>query len=155
MLADARHRVSRIGWQPGCGLLFASDSGTATLWTWAGDRINRTLARALAAAGVGKATAGYDVVRIRGKRDQRVLEAEISEVISRLGGGDLATPTALRRALTPSQPRYPFSPFARCLPDDLLAEALVERSLDPEGTLRLVRGGLRVLPPQPPAALSS
>ncbi|MFZ5480467.1 MAG: DEAD/DEAH box helicase [Myxococcota bacterium] len=145
-LAAARHRVRGIAWTPGTGHLLASDSGRASVWTWAGDRINRTLAKAIEVAGVGKATAGYDEIRVQGPRDRKALAESIAAVIARLVEGDLATPDALRHILKPAQPRYRFSPFAKCLPDDLLAEALVERVLDVEGALRLVRGGIRQLP---------
>lgn len=144
-LEKARAGVRGVPWEPGVGVLFASDSGTATLWTWAGDRINHTLARVFQAAGARKATAAYDAVQITGIRDGAQLASWIADALRPLANGPLASPAALARALAGTQPIYPFSPFARCLPDSLIAEALLERTLDPAGALRVVGRPLRAI----------
>lgn len=119
-----------------------SPGGFARIVTFAGDRINRTLALVLEASAVGKATANYQEVRItKGPADVDELRVAIDAALEVVTRGPRSNPAALARALEEHQPSWPFSPFARCLPPSLWASALVEQSLDPEGLIRLLRGG--------------
>lgn len=138
-LALLQRRFGRDGWKPGRIVMHVRAGGSADLVTYAGDRINRTLARLLTVEGVGKATADYRQVTVVEGADERAdLRRDIRACVSRLRQQPLAERTGLARHLAQTQKLYPFSPFARCLPPDLWAMTLVAQSLDPEGLLRLV-----------------
>jgi ATP-dependent Lhr-like helicase len=143
-LEAQRWVVAELGWEAGRTILRVSEGGEAKIWTFAGDRINRTLARTMKAASVGRATARYDAVTIKGgAAGSTELSKRIQEGLDRLGRGDLSDPLVLTSHLARDQPLWPFSPFARCLPHSLWAEALVEMTTDCEGTIRLVQCGSR------------
>jgi ATP-dependent helicase Lhr and Lhr-like helicase len=129
------------GWRPGQVVVRAFPGGSASFQTFAGDRINRTLARVLEACEVGKATANYQVVEVKTvPSGAGGLSVEIDRALEALTRGELSSPAALARLLADHQPLWPFSPFARCLPEPLWAAALVEQSLDPQGLIDLLRG---------------
>jgi len=122
-------------WQPGEITVTISPGGSARIVTFAGDRINRTLARVLTSRGAGKATANYQEVTLtKGPADPTELRAALEAVIR----GPHSNPVALAQALAEHQPLWPFSPFARCLPPPLWASALVEQSLDPDGLIQIL-----------------
>lgn len=130
---------SALGWHPGEIDLQATGAGSARLVTYAGDRINRTLARALEGRGIGRCAARYDEVELKkGPEDRADLEQVLGAVLDALGEGGSAVVESLERELQGTQPLWPFSPFARCLPDDLWAAALLEQTLDCEGLVRLL-----------------
>ncbi len=132
---------SVLPWIPGRLLTLAGPGGKARILTYAGDRINRTLARVLTFAGAGKATANYQEVSIKkGPTDPQALGQILDKAMTRVREGDLSEPGTLASLLEDSQKLWPFSPFAKCLPPDLWAAALVEQSHDPEGLIRFLRG---------------
>jgi ATP-dependent Lhr-like helicase len=127
------------GWSPRSIAVRVSAGGSASVVTFAGDQINRTLARFLVLQGVGRATAGYSQVEVQGaKRGREALTTTLGAALASLRTGPWSDPGRLAHALEENQPLWPFSPFARCLPPRLWASALVEQTLDPEGLLRLV-----------------
>ncbi len=125
-------------WLPGRITWRVSASGTARLTTFAGDRINRTLARLLTLEGAGKATASYMEVEAKKQPpDPDSMRATVQLVLTDLHSGRWRDPDSLARALEADQTLWPFSPFARCLPGALWAAALVEQTLDSEGLVNL------------------
>lgn len=137
---ELQRQVAGDGWAPGRIVSQVSESGSsARLITYAGDRINRTLARLLTLEGVGRATAGFDEVRIKSPpRDSNGIPAGTERVLTKIREGSWSDPAVLSRDLETSQPLWPFSRFARCLPQPLWAAALVEATLDARGLIRLV-----------------
>jgi hypothetical protein len=132
-----QERQAGDGWNLGGLVVKATTPRSAVLTTFAGDRINRTLARALAIRGVGSVSADYAAVRVRAPKDAETsLLEDVQEVVAELRGGVLSDPRQLSATLEREQPLWPFSPFARCLPPPLWAAALVEQSLDAEGLIR-------------------
>jgi ATP-dependent helicase Lhr and Lhr-like helicase len=128
------------GWVPLSLSISVFPSGSAQLITFAGDRINRTLARVLSLAGVGQAVASYWEVRVKkGPGDREAMVNAVSRALADLRSGWWSDARSLARALEATQPLWPFSPFASCLPQSLWAAALVEQSLDPGGLLRLLQ----------------
>ena len=128
------------GWGPGQLVWTMSDAETVRLITFAGDRINRTLARLFALSGLGKATANFYEVRVKAAPEARAATAEGVEAnFARLRSGPWSEAAALETALRENQKLLLFSAFARCLPEPLWAAALVERTLDPVGLIDLVQ----------------
>lgn len=136
-LAVLVQRRAGLSWQPGGMVVQPAGAGSAILVTFAGDRINRTLARSLEALGIGSTAASYDEVAVKnGPSDRAEMAAAIASAIGELRLGGLSDARQLANALQSAQPLWPFSPFARCLPEDLWAAALVEQTLDCDGLIR-------------------
>lgn len=139
-LAEERRAVQEDGWRPGELVIVAGGSGVVFLRTFAGDRINRTLSRLLQARGVEKATSDYREVTLKPRKGAvGELSERVDMLLAELRSGALAAGSALANELETTQPRWWFSPFARCLPPRLWAASLVERSLDCEGLIRYLR----------------
>jgi len=137
-----RLRARNLSWKPGDLLVLTERGGTGEILTYAGDRINRTLAKALELAEVGQCTAAYDRVQVeKGPEGAEGFEQAIASVFTELEQGAWSRGIDLAQALQDTQPRWAFSPFARCLPPDLWASALIEQSLDCPRLLRLVETG--------------
>lgn len=138
VLAGLQRGCVGDGWRPGRIDWRVSASGTGYLTTYAGDRINRTLARLLELAGAGKATASYAQIEVKKQPpDSSSMRDSIERVLTDLRTGRWRDPGALARVLEGNQRLWPFSPFARCLPEPLWAAALVEQTLDPAGLVAL------------------
>jgi ATP-dependent Lhr-like helicase len=138
-LRQLRNDTAGLPWRPGQVAMIVSPGGFARIVTFAGDRINRTLARVLGSAAVGTATASYQEVTLtKGTADAAELRAALDAALGAVIRGPLSNPLTLARALAEHQPLWPFSPFAHCLPPSLWASALVEQSLDPEGLIQIV-----------------
>jgi len=128
------------GWTPKNLVIQASPGGKARLITYAGDRINRTLARVLNLLDVGVAAADYQRVEFTANVEEAEAVAEIMErALDDLRTGRWSQPRELTRVLEAQQNLWPFSPFSRCLPPTLWAAALVEQSLDVPGLLEFLQ----------------
>jgi ATP-dependent Lhr-like helicase len=126
-------------WRPGRIEVAVAAGGFARVVTFAGDRINRTLARVLEASALGKATANYQEIGLtKGPPDAAALRSALEAALDAVARGPRSSRADLARLLEAHQPRWPFSPFARCLPEGLWSAALVEQTLDPEGLIRLL-----------------
>jgi ATP-dependent Lhr-like helicase len=134
------HRSERA-WYPGGFVIQVEAAGSARIITFAGDRINRTLARALECLEIGRCAGRYDEVELKkGLEGRAELEAAIGGAIERIRTGVWSEAEALAIDLQQIQPLWPFSPFVRLLPRDLWAAALLEQTLDCEGLVRFLQG---------------
>ena len=105
--------------------------GRATLTTYAGDRLNRTLARLLSARGLAT-TGNYGSVDIKkGPKDLDELERLIEDTLDGLAGADSSTDYS--SLLLETQKAWRFSPFAPMLPEALIKAALIDGTTDLEG----------------------
>jgi ATP-dependent Lhr-like helicase len=127
-------------WQPGGIDLVAGSSGRVLIRTYAGDRINRTLARLLEAKGF-QTSGNYAEVTLqppKGKKDPDLLCATrmaLDELRT-----DAKTSNQFDGTLEENQSTWPFSPFAVMLPESLKKSALVDATLDPEGLAAMLVG---------------
>jgi len=107
-----------------------------TIWTFAGDKINRTLARLISSFGLGKSSSNYKFITIKSFNSSEKLKWEnIFAFISDLKNIDLKEPNIFMKKLKEDMKLVYFSKFAKCLPDQLLAESLSERSFDFQGLI--------------------
>lgn len=139
LIEGARFRFENLPWTPERILLDCSPGGQANLWTWAGDRVNRTLARLLGGGERGRATSRYDRVTLCARGVEG--EAFVRSIRQRFEDLRRSEPDRLRAEARRLVRPWPFSPFSRCLPGDLHCDALVERALDIGGTLERMRRG--------------
>ncbi len=134
-----RNEHIRIRWDDSKWVINASDSGIAQIWTFAGDRINRTFALLVQSEGIGQAVSSYKHVEIESKiNDRNILSERISDLLDRVKKMDLSQLKVLEEKLSKLLRRSVFSKFTKCLPDNLWLEAMVERTLDIKGLINEV-----------------
>jgi ATP-dependent Lhr-like helicase len=132
-----RNKCSGIGWKNGKWVITASASSKAEIWTFCGDRINRTLALLIKQEGIGKAASNYKRVEIKsGINDRDELLTKISGLLLNLKNINAAQLENLEEKLSRLLRRIVFSKFAKCLPGSLWLETMAEKSLDAEGLLK-------------------
>ena len=117
-------------------MIHMSTHGRAEIWTFAGDRINRTLAKLLTHEGIGAATSSYQKVTIKkADKDQSKLRDSIVTFFKKIMNFDEDNILDLESELFSEVRLSVFSKFVKCLPDNLWYEAMAERIFDFEGLL--------------------
>jgi hypothetical protein len=112
-------------------VILKSNYGKAEIWTFAGDRINRTLAKLLTHSGIGIATSSYQSISIKkAVKDQSKLNEIILAFLN-----DRSSIHKLEYKLSKEMRLAVFSKFVKCLPDNLWYEALAERIFDFDGLI--------------------
>lgn len=135
-----RRQRASVRWTPRSVSIVPQGTSETLVTTYAGDRINRTLARALAMLDTGKTSANYAEIRVKFARETaREGTDRLEAALRDLAHGQWNDASALSTALADRMPQRPFSPFARCLPRSLAAEAMLEGSMDVSGLLLLLR----------------
>lgn len=142
-LEHQRFMHQGLGWEPGRYVVQMGERGRLRLVTFAGDRINRALARYLELEGPWRCAARYDWVEAKAKKGTVPEQARdrLEETLGRLGSEEKPAAEELAGKLSAGQRPFAFSPFARCLPDGLRAAALVDRTLDCRGLLAWMGSG--------------
>ena len=126
-----------LPWRPG-QIVVARRGASVLLRTFAGDKINRTLAKLLEAEGLIRVRANYRELRVdHAGNDLDQVVPMLEDVRRRLREAP-APATRVSQALALTVRRFPFSPFAQCLPDDLFVAALADERLDAEGAAALL-----------------
>ncbi|HLP58889.1 MAG TPA: DEAD/DEAH box helicase [Candidatus Deferrimicrobium sp.] len=123
-----------IQWDDSKWVIHAYDSGIARIWTFAGDRINRTLALLVQLEKIGQAVSSYKHVEIESKMiDRSILSKRIFDLLDQIKKMSPSQLELLEVKLSQILRRMVFSKFAKCLPDNLWLEAMAEKSLDING----------------------
>lgn len=125
-------------WQPGTIDIVAESSVQIQLRTYAGDRINRTLARLLEAEGF-KTRGNYAGVTVGSSKDTQGedLLARTRQALRQLLQ-DASRPEHLEARLFAGQSAWQFSPFAAMLPETIQRATLVDATTEPAAVLRLI-----------------
>lgn len=125
-----RKKVSGICWRDEKWVVFISDSCKVKIWTFAGDRINRTLALYLEYEGMKKSTANYMYVEFESDENDRTnLVEKITDLLTHFKLLRASQLESLEEKLSIIIRRVIFSKFAKCLPDSLWSEVMAERVL--------------------------
>jgi hypothetical protein len=135
-LHSARYKIKGIGWSEIKWVILTYNSGKAEIWTFAGDRINRTLAKLLIHLGIGMASSSYQRVFIKKTvKDKIELKDIILKFLYRLKSINIDSVGNLENELSKEIRLTVFSKFVRCLPQNLCYEAIAERIFDFEGLI--------------------
>jgi ATP-dependent Lhr-like helicase len=138
-LLHVQHQNAGIPWHEGEVVVIVSPKHEVRVVTYAGDRINRTLALSLAATRLGRAVADYRGAKVVIPLTDHDDPGEtIVNVLEQLAAGNQDHQRRLGRRLSNHIKAVPFSPFARCLPEALAKEVLLERDYDCAGLGRLL-----------------
>lgn len=135
-MISARNKLRRIRWSENKWVVFTSNNGKAEIWTFAGDRINRTLAKLLTHSGIGIGTSSYQSISIKkADKDQSKLNESILVFLNKIKAIDKSSVHKLEYELSEEIRLAVFSKFVKCLPDNLWYKALAERIFDTDGLL--------------------
>lgn len=141
MLRDLRFMYSQLDWAPGRVRIDATTSEIKVI-TFAGDKINRTLAKLFQAEGLAGVTSNYRQVKVKSSaEDIERTHGTVSQVIDDVRGKRWSSPQDLEAKVSSVVPRFRFSPFAVCLPTPLYVAAIADEKLDRVG-LEAVMDGL-------------
>jgi len=133
---SARNKLKRLRWAEDNWVILKSNYGKAEIWTFAGDRINRTLAKLLTHSGIGIATSSYHSISIKkAVKDQNKLNEIILAFLNKIKAIDRSSIHKLEYKLSEEMRLAVFSKFVKCLPDNLWYEALAERIFDFDGLI--------------------
>jgi ATP-dependent Lhr-like helicase len=129
-----RNEHNSIPWKDDNWVIVTSESGKGQIWTFAGDRISRTLALIINWKKIGKAVSDYKKVEVETELNNRNdLAVMISDLLIQLKEMNLSEFEVLEENLSQTLRRYAFSKFSNCLPNNLWSEAMAERVLDFKG----------------------
>lgn len=130
----ARDEHIGIQWDDSKWVIYASASGMARIWTFAGDRINRTLALLIKLEKIGEVVSSYKYVEIESQIiDRSILLERIMDLLSQIKELSSSQLESLEIKVSQLLRKMVFSKFAKCLPDNLWMEAMAERALDING----------------------
>lgn len=132
---SAQLQVKKLNWNEGTWVAVVS-SFEIKIWTFAGDKINRTLSKILCTFGLGRSASNYKSITIKSNKHIQTLNWEdILNLIYELKSSPLEKSNKFVDKLKEQIKLIYFSKFARCLNDNLLSEVLIERSFDYEGLI--------------------
>ncbi len=138
-LHSAQLKINDLNWREGLWILIYSNV-KAKLWTFAGDKINRTFSKLITVFKLGKATSNYKSINIKFTESERNVSPEnILNFIEGIISVSKNSSNQYLDSLNKSLRLVYFSKFAKCLPDNLLAETLSERSFDFNGLFSELR----------------
>jgi len=123
-----------IRWDQEKWVIHIASSGKMQIWTFSGDRINRTLAAIIKSERIEKIAADYRRVEIITEiKDRSEIAKLVLYILDKIKKMSPAQIKELERKLSQKLPRLIFSKFSNCLPDSLWLETIAERVLDIEG----------------------
>jgi ATP-dependent Lhr-like helicase len=135
----AREKQKYLKWEPGCWVI-ASSPSVIQVWTFAGDKINRTLANLFRVFSIGDAKSDYQHVHFKIKDPNfKQKTNEILEFLYDLGSSSPQQLSDYYSRLKDSMKLHRFSKFSCCLPKYLFGEALAERVYDFKGLITELR----------------
>ncbi len=132
---SAQVEVDNLNWDDRHWISFDSIS-EMSLWTFSGDKINRTLAKLLDTFELGNCVSNYKSLTIKPIRSSEKINSEaVLNFISELKDFDSDKKSEIWDKVKENMKPVYFSKFTKCLPEKLRTEALSERSFDYCGLL--------------------
>jgi ATP-dependent helicase Lhr and Lhr-like helicase len=132
---SAQSKIKNLNWEEGKWILITGINESELL-SFAGDRINRTLAKLINVFGIGNASSNYksvtiNFIKLNPHENIEAINAFISEL------KQVSTNSSekyLKKLEVNISPVF-FSKFSKCLPENLIAVTLAERSYDLNGLI--------------------
>jgi len=129
-----------INWSEEIWPIILLNNNKAEIWTFAGDRINKTLAKLLTLSGVGLATSSYQRIEVRRKKkDETKLDASISEFLRKLKSINEESFKYYEAKLLEEVRTTKVSKFTKLLPETLWREAIAEQIFDLKGLIEEIK----------------
>ena len=127
-----------LAWQAGKWVIQPhDDNGGAILWTFAGDKINRTMSMLLESYLECKTEYDYKNISFKSNRRDTDIIRDVRELITLL---KTKTCESLEQEVEKKiKPRW-FSKFSECLPELIAKKTIREKGMDVEGLNREIEG---------------
>ena len=106
------------------------------MWTFAGDKINRTISFLLKKERLGKVLEDYQKIEISFSKKS---EIGVHDIINFLKAQSAKSISEFTSDFKTDAKSIKFSKFSICLPDQLSEEAIFDRALDISGTLQILK----------------
>lgn len=136
LAARTRDRPARSDWSPNSLEFYFSGGGRAVLRTYAGDTLNRTLARLFESRGL-RVKGSYASLTIeKGPTDPEEFREMLWKILFEVASAK--SPGPFMERLNQGQKAWPFSPFESMLPKELTRAALVDQTTDLPGLQRFL-----------------
>lgn len=128
-----------VPWEEGKWIFQSQNPYSATLWTFAGDRVNRLLKELLVANDHLKASEDHLRIEIQTTKPRKKGSTQLLLPPARLLGERIERPTAadIENRILKKLKAIPFSKFSSCLPENQCKLALIEKVFDVKKTLQL------------------
>lgn len=132
---SAKLKIKNLNWNEDTWIAVV-DAFEIEIWTFGGDKINRTLAKLVSSFGLGKSSSNYKYVTIKSlKSSEKLNWDDIFDFITELKDLNIDDSNKFLKKLEENIKLVYFSKFAKCVPDHLLVEAISERSFDFKGLI--------------------
>lgn len=122
----------RLNWDNDTWLV-VKNFNNITIWSFAGEKINRTLVKLIESNEFGKASANYKSVEIKPKDKES--QVNINGLLDFIKNLKTESCNDYYKMLENSVNPLPFTKFARCMPEELIKKTLAERSFDLAGLI--------------------
>jgi ATP-dependent Lhr-like helicase len=130
---SAQYKVRNLNWKEDNWIAIV-DNFEIKLWTFAGDKINRTIAKLINSFRLGLSSSNYKYLNIKScNTSERINWKSIIDFITDLNDLNTNESNKFVNKLKENIKLTYFSKFSKCLSDQLLAESLLERSFDFKG----------------------
>jgi ATP-dependent Lhr-like helicase len=125
-----REEYKNLKWNEKLWVVECSDSKKIFIWTFAGDKINRTISTLLNSSKIGKSVYDHMYVEIDPSGNEN--EDISGEVLNFLIGFRDKTKEDIEIIIKEKLKNIRFSKFSNCLPEELSKETLIDKSLNIE-----------------------
>ena len=138
-LFSEREKINKVNYEIGKWVVILSPK-SFEIWTFAGDKINRTFSKLISECELGKASASYKCINVKTNlNNDKTIYNELLKLFNDIKSDSLGNHSHLELLLKKSLRLAPFSKFSKCLPNNLWAEALSERVFDYKGLITELR----------------
>ncbi|MGD8778136.1 MAG: hypothetical protein PVH88_04165 [Ignavibacteria bacterium] len=139
-ILSLREKIKSINWTDQNWVINLLNKNKVEIWTFAGDRINKTLSKLLTISGIGLATSSYQKVEVRKKEDNELkLDTLIHEFLNKLKLMDRQTFYLFEKQLLEEIKLAKFSKFTMLLHEELWHETVAEQTFDMEGLVAEIK----------------
>ncbi|WP_162944719.1 hypothetical protein [Flavisolibacter nicotianae] len=129
-----RNTMGSLGWQRNKWILEADeDHGPFSLWTFGGDKINRTIALLFAAEFGEQPDYDFKLITFQAQKDEELSMEQLCKWLSQLRTSTLIELESLIHSQVEAKW---FSKFSECLPEKLAKWTIQERGTDLQGVTR-------------------
>jgi len=133
-LSSKREKLKFINWSENVWRVVLLNNDKVEIWTFAGDRINKTLAKLITLSGIGIATSSYQRIEVRRKKKYEAkLDTSISDFINKFKSVDQELYKNFENKLLEEVRTTKVSKFSKLLPENLWREAFAEQVFDLKG----------------------
>lgn len=134
VLKTQRHVHASLNWQKGKWICDPTESATGMyLWTFSGEKINRTIAAIFSAELDAEISYDHKTVKVDFKKNRPMEVNGYQNLISRLSTKNKAE---LEAIVLNKIPVNWFSKFSNCIPESLAKETILDMDYDLAGTMR-------------------